>query len=277
MNSLLCAALAVLGLPQDDGPDFTVRIADDATITLAASWGPFEDWSLGTPEVVEHPALAHPTPAEPERTIAADRLRPFLPARAVELGEPWEVDREAVVALLTQLHPGATSEMSHGTQNAGGSHALLRAANERYLELLTRSHASIVLAEGVRLNPAQFEGRLLLDRGTGAVVAYRLHLPPRNTNVDVNVALDPGAGPFQSVVKIDLGYLPRMELAGGAWPAGLEWTYEVEDEPARKLLRERFYGAVDWLSFEDAVRRAREEDRPLHVVLVFGTFDDAAC
>ena len=45
-----------------------------------------------------------------------------------------------------------------------------------------------------------------------------------------------------------------MELAGGAWPADVAWTSQLDDGDARRRLRERFYGPIDWLPFAEAVR-----------------------
>lgn len=278
MHSTLAFFLAALAL-QDAGPQrHSVTLAEDATITLEARWEPVTRWSLGTREVVEHPLLAELAPAEELRKIRGLLLRPFLPFGPVAVGEAWEVDAEAVVPLLAQLHPGATAELSRPLQSTPGSHALLRAAGERYLELLTRSHAAFQLGDDVRLNPAQFEGRLLLERATGRIVAYRLELPARDTNVDVNVrTAEPSSDNPFGMTRIDIGFLPRMELAGGAWPVDLEWAEALDDADARRRLRERFYGPIDWLPFAEAVERAHQEHRPLFVVAVFGAFDDESC
>jgi hypothetical protein len=278
MHPTLALSLAPF-LPQDAGSSrHSVTLAEDATISLEARWEPFSRWSLGTREVVEHPLLTEVSPAEQRREVRGELLRPFLPPGPVAVGEAWEVDAEAVVPLLAQLHPGATAELSRPLQSTPGSHALLRAVSDRYVELLTRSHAAFQLDEDVRLNPAQFEGRLLLERASGRIVAYRLELPARDTNVDVNVqtAAPSKELPF-GMTRIDIGFLPRMELAGGAWPADLEWTAAIDDAEARKRLRARFYGPIDWLPFAEAVERARAAHKPLFVVAVFGAFDDESC
>jgi len=277
MHSIL--ALSLAALPQDAGPArHSLTLAEDATITLEARWEPVIRWSLGTDEVVEHPLLTEVSPAEKRREIRGELLRPFLPPGPVAVGDAWEVDAEAVVPLLAQLHPGASAELSRPFQSTPGPHALLRAASDRYLELLTRSHAAFQLDEDVRLNPAQFEGRLLLERATGRIVAYRLELPARDTNVDVNVrTAEPSKELPFGMERIDIGFMPRMELAGGAWPADLEWSEALEDAEARKRLRARFYGPIDWLPFAEAVERAHAEHKPLFVVTVFGAFDDESC
>lgn len=278
MNSILALSLAALPLQGVSQSRHSVTLAEDAAITLEARWEPVARWSLGTDEVVEHPLLTKISPAEKRREIRGELLRPFLPSAPVAVGDAWEVDAEAVVPLLKQLHPGATSKLSRPAQSTPGSHALLRAASERYLELLTRSHAAFQLGEGVRLNPAQFEGRLLLERATGRIVAYRLELPARDTNVDVNVrTAEPTKELPFGMERIDIGFLPRMELGGGAWPADLAWAEALDDVQARKRLRARFYGPTDWLPFAEAVELAHAQHRPLFVVAVFGAFDDESC
>ena len=274
------ALLLLTAIAQEDtgSPRYSVSLAKDAAITLEARWEPVARWSLGTKDVVEHPLLVQVAPAEKQRKVSGELLRPFLPVRPVAVGETWEVDAKAVVPLLAQLHPGATEKLTRPLQSSPGTHALLRAAGERHLEILVRSHAAIELDEGVHLNPAQFEGRLLLERATGRIVAYRLELPARDTNVDVNVrTAEPSSDQPFGVTRIDIGFIPRMELVGGAWPADLAWTAELDDTNARKRLRERFYGPIDWLPFAEAVERAHEEQKPLLVVAVFGAFDDESC
>ena len=123
MHSIL--ALSLAALPQDAGPArHSLTLAEDATITLEARWEPVIRWSLGTDEVVEHPLLTEVSPAEKRREIRGELLRPFLPPGPVAVGDAWEVDAEAVVPLLAQLHPGASAELSRPFQSTPGSHAL---------------------------------------------------------------------------------------------------------------------------------------------------------
>src|SRR5262245_17143360 len=135
MHSTLALLLATLSLQAASPSRYPVTLAKDATLTLEARWEPVSRWSLGTREVVEHPLLPEVAPAEERREIRAELLRPFLPPGPVAVGEVWEVDAEAVVPLLAQLHPGASAELSRPFQSTPGSRALLRAVGDRYLEL----------------------------------------------------------------------------------------------------------------------------------------------
>ena len=164
---------------------------------------------------------------------------------------------------------------------APGTYACLRALGPRLAEILIRAHAEFVLEEGITYTPAQFEGRLVLDRVAGALRSFRLALPDRNPNVDVNVPVEvSGAAgePPKRMISADIGWVPCMSLEGGERSGG-DWTSSIPDEEARKRLARRFYAfaAIEWRPFEEAVRRARERRRPLHVVAVFGALDDESC
>lgn len=250
-----------------------------AALELEAHWDPCRESKYGLFEQEE--TLREVAPAVERRAYEPGRFAPFLPPGPVEPGDAWEVDAEAVIPFLTQFHAGARTRLHHGSGSSPGAHALLRAIGPRYAEILLRAHAELELEKGITYTPAQFEGRLVVERESGAVVAFRLALPSRNTNVDVNVPTEYRRSPQEPPVKTmaaDIGWVPRMELAGGEAPE-VRWTGEISDEEARLRLARRFYAfaAIDWLPFDEAVVTARELDRPLHVVVLFGTLDDESC
>ena len=80
------------------------------------------------------------------------------------------------------------------------------------------------------------------------------------------------------MMAADIGWVPRMELVGGT-PVDVPWTRSMPLAEARTRLARSFYAfaAIDWLPFDEAVMTARELDRPLHVVVLFGTLDDESC
>jgi hypothetical protein len=259
---------------QADAPQrFQPALEVGAALVLEASWEPCAESLYGLFEST--PALRDPRPAEARRRYGAERFRPFLPPAPVALGEVWPVEGAAVLAFLTQLHAGA--RLGTGGE-VPGTFATLRAAGPEAFEILLRAHAVLRLDGGVVYKPAQFEGRLVVGRD-GALRAFTLALPSRDTNVDVNVPVkgERADGPFAPMLA-DIGWVPRMELTSGDAPA-VRWTAEVPDDDARLALRRAFYrfAVLDWLSFEEAVLAARDAKKPLHVVLLFGCLDDDSC
>jgi len=248
----------------------------EARIELEAFWEPCRSSLYGLFD--ETPALRAPRAAEPRRTWSAEAFRPFLPQGPVEVGEVWRVDSEAVLGFLRQLHPGAQGRGESFGGEVPGTFALLRAVGPEAFELLLRSHAVFQLEDGVIYKPAQFEGRLLLGREDGALLAFSLALPSRDTNVDVNVPLGQTGPNGRPAMSADIGWVPRLELTSAATAAS-DWTLALPEEEARLALRRAFYpfAALDWLPFEEAVIASRERGKPLHLVLLFGCLDDASC
>jgi len=270
---------ALLAAPQEtSSPDVLPRVADDASIELSAAWEPCVESMYGL--FAETPVLRDARPDRLKEAYGADSFRPFLPAEPVSVGEPWEVDSQAVLPFLRQLSPGAKATFHHGHACVPGTFATLRAVAPDALEILFRAHAEFELEGGVYLTPAQFEGRLVLGRERGELRSFHVELPSRNTNADCNVPIEYDAGDGRKVegFSADIGWIPCMEVSSGP-PAAADWTEAIADEDARVLLRGEFYrfAAIDWLPFEVAVRRAHQEHKPLHLVLLFGSLDDESC
>jgi len=278
LGALLQATLAAQD-PGEDGAPVALQVAGDAFLELEAAWDRCRESKYGLFE--KHATLRSPAPAEARRRHPAAHFAPFLPPGPVTLGAVWEVDREAVLVFLRQLHPGARTELHHGFGSAPGTYACLRAVSPRHVEILLRTHAEFELEGGIFYTPAQFEGRLVLDRRTGVPIFFRLSLPNRNTNVDVNVPIEVSqadGGPPLGTMSADIGWVPRMELTGGeACAEG--WERSISDEEARARLARAFYAfaAIAWLPFEQAVTRSRHLSKPLHVVVLFGALDDESC
>ena len=273
---LVLAALAPL---LAETPSYQPALASDAAITLKSAWEPCRHSKYGL--FAETDVLRAPKPAESSHTYAAAELAPFLPPAPVAVGATWSVPKDAVLTFLRQFHPSARAELHHGFGAAPGTFACLRAASAERLEILFRAHAEFELAGGVTYTPAQFEGRLVLERASGRPLALRIALPDRDTNVDVNVPkdtqLEPG-GPVQHTISADIGWVPRMELTSGAWPA-VDWKSSISTDEARARLARCFYAfaRLEWLPFERAVQRSREAKKPLHLIVLFGTLDDESC
>ncbi len=126
-------------------------------------------------------------------------------------------------------------------------------------------------ASGVRLLPAEFAGRLVLNRTEGVVVEFSLALPSRNSNVDVNA--------FRAA---DVAFIPRMELStlsSGLSTHEITWETAITEEEARKKLATAFYkfAEIEWTPIEDTVELAKGTNRPIHALVLFGTLDDESC
>lgn len=275
-----------------------LKVARDAELDLDAFWEPCRESAYGRFEKSE--VLRSPEPEKDWEFYGSEAFAALLPDKPVSVGDVWQLDREAALVFLRQFHPGATSKLHHEPSGVGGAFACLRAVSESHAEVLLRAHAEFILDDGTYFCPAQFEGRLLLDRETQQPVAFRLFLPSRNTNVDVNIASEKtriqnekaaqqepqiitlaGGQKVQVVMgksfgEADIGWVPRMELVGGEAPE-VSWAESIDDEAARRLLRDQFYAPIDWLPFELAVQRARQLDKPLHVIALFGAYDDESC
>ena len=236
-----------------------------ATFELVAAWGPVESDTYRV--AARHPAVARAMnagPATPRATFDARMLRPFLPREDARVGAVWEVAVDDALPFLALLHPGVSKEMRfEGPAVEGGRATLLRQDAEE-LAVLVRVHVEFeLIPRDLQFLPAQFEGHLVWDRAADRPRSFHLALPPRDTNFDINYKND-----------VDIGYLPLMQVATeGARPAG------PEAEPARQRMRESFYPSsrIRWRSLEEALARARENGRRLHVMQLFGTLDDESC
>lgn len=220
-------------------------------------------------------------PAAKQATYGASHFEPLLPSDAVEVGALWRVDAAAALPFLRQLHAGATIELHHDRGSgisAHGAWACLRALTADYAEIALRVHADFLIAgDGGDMasswfTPAQFRGRLALDRRNGRVVAFQLMVPPSRANVDINMHIDQGT-------ICDIGSIPRLELVGGTFPEMPPNARRLDERRADRILERAFYpfADVDWLDLAAARKQSLATTKPLHVVLLFGSLTDEAC
>ena len=287
-KTLLLAAALVAALPQ--------RANDESTFTLRAEWAPIARSHHGF-HLEEDTGLAETLNPGVMRETAEYRWRhvaSLLPPAGTLPGDVWEPPIVPIVAMIRQLHPSATSRMHHhdllmtagdGTADGDeevqplplpgaplGARATLLAANDATLDVLLRAPVEFHLRGGlVYYTPAQFEGRLVIDRATRRVLAFQLAVPDRDTNVDMNVH-EPG----EEEGRADIGYVPRL----GLWTDAPVPRRDPEVlEAARLRLRRAFYpfASIEWLPLTDALAKSRGTGKPLHVVQLFGTLDDESC
>ena len=274
--------------------DFSNVLSSTAGVQVQAHWEPIADATYNLhqptqeqfdrlkarlPETVNMEweqvlELFNPKPVHPLRNYSQTDFQVFLPPSTANVGDIWELDPKGILPFLHQFHRGATTEItifSHRMPKSDGAKACLRAISPNYVEIVFRIHAQFVLdAFDIRLLPAQFAGRLLLNRKEGAVVEFSLFLPSRNSNVDVNA--------FKAA---DMAFIPRMELSTlSSTPIReIAWETAITEEKARKKLVTAFYkfAKIEWSPIEDAVELAKETNRPIHALVVFGALDDESC
>ena len=259
------------------------------TIQVQAYWNPIADASLGMHnQAPKYAALFNNlSPARPSQEYDVDAFKAFFPKGSVPVGHVWKLDTNEVLPFLRQFHPGATGKMHRNPgmwmtvfnrrwtisgMESDGAFACLRALSPTYAEIVFRIHAEFLLDQeaSAYFTPAQFTGRLILNRNDGTIRDFWLHLPPRKTNVDINA--------FGSA---DMVYVPRMELIGrNAYDqSDIVWETAITENEAKDLLMASFYKSAEIERFpiEEAVAQAQAENRPIHVLLTWGVFDDESC
>ena len=187
-----------------------------ANVSVQAYWDPISDSTFNLHnESPLHAELFDLTPRVPIKSYEADTFRVFFPLSSVAVGDVWELDSDRIIPFLRQFHPGATTTLHQGEE---GAFACLRALSSVYAEIVFRIHAEFTLSsnayeewrcansleddEGESLFiPSQFAGRLVVNLQKGTVRAFSLHLPTRNSNVDIN-----------AFSYADMVFVPRMEL-----------------------------------------------------------------
>ena len=286
-------AVSVLGLTLTlqsaaDRVNIGNTLDEKATLQVEAYWEPIADTALGLPNYSpENAALFNNlSPAHPSQEYEAEVFKAFFPKEDVTVGALWELDVNKVIPFLRQFHLGATAEMhinpsgwkyvDHrrilvGKESDGGF-ACLRALSSNYAEIVFRIHAEFLLDKeaSAYFTPAQFTGRLVLNRNSGTIREFRLYLPPRNTNVDINA--------FNAA---DMVFVPRMELIrqDADDQSDIVWETAITEEEAKAMLAAAFYKSAEIERFpiEEVVAQAQAKNRPIHVLMTWGVFDDESC
>ena len=258
------------------------------TIQVDAYWAPIANAALNSSK---HAALFNNlSPAHPSQEYGTDAFRVFFPKKSFTVGNLWELDVEKIIPFLRQFHPGATAEMHNnpGTEfilelfgltlfrsstfESEGAYACIRAVSPTYAEIVFRIHAEFLLDReaGAYFTPAQFTGRLILNRKSGTIREFWLYLPPRNSNVDIN-----------AYGLADMVFVPRMELVGRNTQdqRDIVWKTTITEKEAKGLLETAFYrfSKIERYPIEDVVAQAQAKKRPIHVVLTWGAFDAESC
>ena len=279
--------------------DFSNALNNTASVRVEAHWEPIADatYNLHQPtqekfgrlkakwpepvgmEWEQALKLFDLQPLHPLKDYSTEDFQVFLPPSTVNVGDVWDLDSEGILPFLRQFHSGATMETRVYSTKRGmsvskgkkGAKACLRALSDEYAEIAFRIHALFHLeAPDARFLPAQFSGRLVIDRKNESIVTFSLSLPSRNSNVDINAF---GAA--------DIAFVPRMELSAlsGAFKHEIAWETVIAEEEVRKKLATAFYkfAKIEWTPIEDTVEFAQATNRPIHALVLFGVLDDESC
>jgi hypothetical protein len=238
------------------------------SLELTALWEPLTDTTYG---FEKRPLVRDLAPVSRRAEYAAAAFRPFLPPAEVAVGASWKVDAAAVLPFLRQLHAGASIALHHDRGmgvSAHGAWACLRVLDESHAEIMLRAHAEFLIAGDGTTNqsswftPAQFRGRLWIDRRSGRVEAFELAVPPSRANVDINLAVPEGS-------IADIGSVPQPAAAAA----------QISERDAERILERRFYpfAELEWLDLPAARAASLASGKPLHVVVLFGSLPDESC
>lgn len=215
--------------------------------------------------------------ADAVEEYSSQELSAFFPQEIGEVGQLWEVQVDRVAPFLKQFHPGASVKLEAPGRRGGpnGGFAVLRAISDTHLDILARIHGEFVLAPGTYLTPAYFECRMLVDRIARRVRFFSLAVP---TDLGLNTTL---TAVLPTEALIDIVHLDRMELIGGDSGAAMEsgWTREIPIDEARRTLKRPFYKFLDieWVDADLAIGKARELNRPILAIVLWGDLDDQSC
>lgn len=274
--SLAALTLTSLAAAQDARVPLQVT---SGSLELDARWDRLTDTVYGFEE--RYPLIRDLAPAVARATYGAEHFARLLPEVPVAVGEVWAIDPTRALPFLRQLHAGATAELHHGGGfgiSAPGAFGCARLLDAAYVEVLFRVHADFRVAgagapeDTSWFTPAQFRGRMVIDRGRSAVVAFELAVPLQSANVDVNVA--EGGG-----IVADIGRVPRMEVRGGRFPEFAAGAEELALDEAELRLARKFYPAAElaWLDLPAARAESLRTGKPLHVIALFGSLLDESC
>ena len=79
-----------------------------------------------------------------------------------------------------------------------------------------------------------------------------------------------------NIVRVD-----RMELTGGERElvADIDWEHAIEADVARHKLKKVFYKFMDinWVPAGQVLEAARESNKPIFAMVMWGALDDQSC
>ena len=257
----------------------SLLVWDTRPFLLQAYWSKMKKSKMS---LEKHPKYgkyySNATPAVPKQAYVSKYFSFLLPKKPVKVGDIWQVDsnQREIFQLLNQFHPRISTKLHNGGPN--GMFVALQALSKEFAVVIFRLHAELVMVpKKVFYTPGQFAGKMVIHRKSGRVVYFRTYLPKRSLNVDLN------ADSLIEVVEV-----PRMELLfipdrhnkklHQKWQKA-RWTKKVDETKLRHKISQKFYAfqKIRFVPFRTALVQAQRQNKPIHVIVIFGPLDDQAC
>ena len=252
-----------------------LNLDGDAEVSVKAFIAPIEHMNPNFHE--EWEALANLRVAEPEKVYATSVFGAFLPDKPVSVGDYWQIDEQAAVALLRQLQPHPNLDMHINAGDSRGLWACLRAYDDEFADIMFRIHVAFALTDGW-FTPSQFAGHLIIDRIKKSVAFFQMRVP-EGTLFDVNWKKQKDEPDYY--YSSGGGVCPQIELRAEMQDVSQEtvFTTSITPEEAERTLIQRFYKSqqINWVPFEEASDISQAQQKPIHAISVDGPLADEAC
>ena len=256
----------------------TLNLDRDVEVSVKGFIAPIEYSSYNFH--VEWDTLANLRVAEPEKHYPDSIFRDFLPKEAVSVGVPWKIEHAGALELLKQLHPspslGMRAELQPYKTESQGLWACLRAYDTEFADVVFRIHAQFDLKDGW-FTPAQFTGRLVIDRVKRSVAFFQMYVPKSTINFGAKWKIDPD----EEGHITDSGFCPQMELRAGIENVerNTEFIESITQEEVEHKLSLCFYKSqhINWVSLEEALEMAPAQGKPIHAISIDGPLLDESC
>ncbi len=259
-------------------------------LELTAHWAAGGDRrivkKMTPPDVVQY--CLDLKPANKQQTYTERDFSAYLPEKLASVGQVWFLDPNIVAYFLRQFHPAPSMHLVGQGRRVGpdGAFAVLRAVSSSYYDIAFRVHAEFDVTpkeltgtyppNKFWYTPAYFSGQMIVNRATGTVEYFRVGLPTDKTlNVHLTVGLRGSAG--HDIVRVD-----RMELLGGnseLVTKEIAWEESIAYAVAHRQLQRVFYKftEINWVPFEQAMAAARDGNKPILAIVLWGCLDDQSC
>lgn len=259
-------------------------------LTLTAHWVPVGNGQYVSQYLrpAERQLIQGLKAANQQQTYSARDFSGFLPDKLASPGQVWSLEPTRVVHLLRQFHHSPSLHLVAKGRRAGpdGAFAVLRAVSTSHLDIAFRIHAEFDITpetptgdfpvEKIWYTPAYFSGQMIVNRESGIVEHFRMGLPTDKTlNAHFTVGV-PG-GDAHDIVRVD-----GMELSSGASELAAKevaWNESITHAAAQERLQRVFYKFMEikWLPFDQVMTAARDANKPIFAMVLWGALDDQSC
>lgn len=263
------------------------------TLTLTADWAPVGNGNYASemmpPEMCAY--IVTLKPAIPQQDYSERDFSGFLPKELNAAGQAWTLDPERLLKFLRQFQSAASLNLVAQGRRFGpdGAFAVLRGVSPAHYDIAFRVHAEFDVTpanwtalipgpDKVWYTPSYFSGRMIVNRQSGTVDYFRMGLATDTTlNVHITAAINQRTMDSHDIVRVD-----RMELVGGNTALAnqeIPWSEELTDEAVYRQLQRAFYkfAEINWLPFEQVQAAARENNKPIFAMVLWGNLDDQSC